>query len=124
LVEFIRAKQAQQAAAAQSPQTAAPERAPPKRTHEDGVCDSGDVDAAAASRRRRLIVDIDYEARQEAAAALYLAWRQHTLATTTTTSPKRALEHGAQEGSVKHGSGPQRRLITDQPEAQKASGSY
>ena len=34
------------------------------------------AEAAAASRRRRSIVDVDYEARQEAAVALYTAWRQ------------------------------------------------
>ena len=121
MVEYIRAKQAQQSGAAAAPsQTTVAERPSPKRAHEDGAREGGN--AAAASRRR--IVDFDFEARQEAAAALHLSWRQHTLATTTTTSPKRTLEHGAQEGSVKRGSGPQRRLITDQPEAQKASGSY
>ena len=57
------------------------------------------------SSRRRRIVDIDFEARKEAAAALYSAWRQHTLATTTNTLPKRALEHDAQEGSGKRGGG-------------------
>jgi len=109
-VEFIRAKQAQQPAAAQPLQVAG--RPSPKRAHEDGARDGGDVaETAAASRQpvRRRIVDIDYEARQEAAAALYLSWRQHTLATTTTTSPKRALEHGAQEGDLKRGGG-QRQL--------------
>ena len=102
LVEFIRTKQAQQTAAAESPQTAAPERASPKRTHEDGVHESG---GGSNSSRRRRIVDIDFEARKEAAAALYSAWRQHTLATTTNTLPKRALEHDVQEGSGKRGGG-------------------
>ena len=108
LVEFIRAKQAQQPAAAEPPQVAAAERPSPKRAHEDGAREGGDVaEAAAASRRRRSIVDVDYEARQEAAAALYTAWRQHALATTTTTSPKRALDDGAQEGDAKRGGGQQ-----------------
>ena len=114
LVEFIRAKGMQAAAGAQPPQTATPQRASPKRTHEDSVLESGDVREGAAANRRR-VVDIDFEARQEAAAALYTAWRQHTLATTTNSSPKRALEHGAQEGSTKRGSGPQRRLINLMP---------
>ena len=109
LVEFIRTKQAQQPAAAKPPQVTAAERPSPKRAHEDGVREGDDVAAAAAVSRRRLIVDVDYEARQEAAAALYTAWRQHTLSTTTTTSPKRALEHGAQEGDLKRGGG-QRQL--------------
>ena len=109
LVEFIRAKQAQQPAAAKPPQVAAAERPSPKRAHEDGAREGDDVAAAAAGSRRRLIVDVDYEARQEAAEALYTARRQHTLATTTTTSPKRALERGAQEGDVKRGGG-QRQL--------------
>ena len=108
LVEFLRSKQATQSATAEVPQIAAPERASPKRTHEDGVRKSG---GGSSSSQRRRIVDIDFEARQEAATALYSAWRQHTLATTTNSSPKRALEHGAQEGSMKRGSGPQRRLI-------------
>ena len=104
----MRAKQGPQSATAEVPQIAAPERASPKRTHEDGVRKSG---GGSSSSRRRRVVDIDFEARQEAATALYSAWRQHTLATTTNISPKRALEHGAQEGSMKRGSGPQRRLI-------------
>ena len=105
LVEYVRSKQGPQSAAAELTQTATPKCASPKRTHEDGVRRSGGSveDGAAASRRR--IVDVDYEARQEAAAALYTAWRQHALATTTSTSPKRALEDGAQEGSVKRGGG-------------------
>jgi hypothetical protein len=108
LVEFIRAKQAQQPATAEPPQVAAAEQPSPKRAHEDGVREGGDVaEAAAASQRRRRIVDVDYEARQEAAAALYTAWRQHALATTTTTSPKRALDDGAQEGDAKRGGGQQ-----------------
>ena len=109
MVEFIRAKQAQQAATAAPPQTVVAERPSPKRAHEDGAREGDDVEAAAAVSRRRLIVDVDYEARQEAAEALYTAWRQHTLATTATTSPKRALEHGAQEGDLKRGGG-QRQL--------------
>ena len=107
MVEFIRAKQAQQAAAAAPPQTVVAERSSPKRAHEDGARESDN--AAAASRRR--IVDIDYEARQEAAAALYLSWRQHTLNTNTNTSPKRALDHGAQKDGAKRGGG-QRRLVS------------
>ena len=102
LVEFMRAKQGPQSVAAESPQATAPERASPKRTHEDGVRESG---GGSSSSRRRRIVDIDFEARQEAAAALYSAWRQHALTTTTNTSPKRALEHGAQEGSGSRGGG-------------------
>ena len=109
LVEFIRARQAQQPPAAKPPQVAVAERPSPKRAHEDGAREGDDVAAAAAVSRRRLIVDVDYEARKEAAEALYTAWRQHTLATTTTTSPKRALDHGAQVGDVKRGGG-QRRL--------------
>ena len=108
LVEYIRSKQASQSAAAEPPRIKTPERASPKRSHEDGVRGSGDVEEAAATSRRR-IVDVDYEARKEAAAALYTAWRQHTLTTTTNTSPKRALDHGAQEGSGRRGGG-QRRL--------------
>tara|TARA_B110000046_G_scaffold173113_1_gene195429 strand:+ start:567 stop:866 length:300 start_codon:yes stop_codon:yes gene_type:complete len=88
---------------------ATPERASPKRTHEDGVRNSSGVEDAAAASQRRRIVDVDYEARQEAATALYTAWRQHTLATATDTSPKRTLDHGAQEGSAKRGGG-QRQL--------------
>ena len=107
MVEFIRAKQAQQPATAEPPQVAAAERPSPKRAHEDGVREGGDVTEAAAASRRRLIVDVDYEARKEAAAALYQAWRQHALATTTTTSPKRALDDGAQEGDAKRGGGQQ-----------------
>ena len=109
LAEFIRARQAQQPPAATPPQVAVAERPSPKRAHEDGAREGDDVAAAAAVSRRRLIVDVDYEARKEAAEALYTAWRQHTLATTTTTSPKRALDHGAQVGDVKRGGG-QRRL--------------
>jgi hypothetical protein len=86
------------------------ERPSPKRAHEDGAREGDDVAAAAAVSRRRLIVDVDYEAQQEAATALYTAsWRQHTLATATDTSPKRTLDHGAQEGSAKRGGG-QRQL--------------
>jgi len=101
-VEFIRAKQAQQPAAAQPLQVAG--RPSPKRAHENGAREGGDAAETAAVSRRR-IVDVDYEARQEAAAALYIAWRQHTLSTTTTTSPKRALGDGAQEGDAKRGGG-------------------
>ena len=90
------------------------ERASPKRTLEDGVRESG---GGSGSSRRR-IVDVDFEARQEAAAALltalYTAWRQHTLTTTTNTSPKRALDHGAQEDGTKRGGG-QRRLVNTGP---------
>ena len=108
MVEFIRAKQAQQAAAAAAapPQSTVAERSSPKRAHENGAREGG----GSSSGSRRRIVDVDYEARQEAAAALYMAWRQHTLTTTTNTSPKRALDHGAQEGDVKRGGG-QRRLV-------------
>ena len=106
MVEFIRAKQAQQPATAELTQTAAPERASPKRTHENGVQES--IGGSSSSRRRR-IVDIDFEARQEAAEALYSAWRVHTLSTTTATSPKRALDDGAQKGDAKRGGG-QRQL--------------
>ena len=109
LVDFIRAKQASYTATAELPQMATPERASPKRTHEDGVRNSSGVEDAAAASQRRRIVDVDYEARQEAATALYTAWRQHTLATATDTSPKRTLDHGAQEGSAKRGGG-QRQL--------------
>jgi len=101
LLEFIRAK-AQQPAAAQPLQVAG--RPSPKRAHENGAREGGDAAEAAAVSRRR-IVDVDYEARQEAAAALYTAWRQHTLSTATTTSPKRALDDGAQEGDTKRGGG-------------------
>ena len=101
LLEFIRAKQAQQTAATAPPQSAVAERSSPKRAHENGAREGG---GSSGSSRRR-IVDVDYEARQEAAAALYTAWRQHALSTATTTSPKRALEHGAQEGGVKRGGG-------------------
>jgi len=96
----MRSKQAAQSVAAETPQLAAPERASPKRTLEGGVRESG----GGSSSSRRRIVDIDFEARQEADAALYSAWRQHTLSTTT-TSPKRALENGAQEGDTKRGGG-------------------
>ena len=92
------AKQAQQTAAAAPPQSTVAERSSPKRAHENGAREGG----SSSSRRR--IVDVDYEARQEASAALYIAWRQHTLSTTT-TSPKRALENGAQEGDTKRGGG-------------------
>ena len=116
LVEFMRTKQAQQPAAAEPLQVA--ERPSPKRAHEDGAREGGGAAEAAAASRRRRIVDVDYEARQEAAAALYLAWRQHTLTTTTNTSPKRALEHGAQEGSGRGGGG-QRQLVNSDLSAQR-----
>jgi len=114
-VEFIRAKQAQQPAAAQPLQVAG--RPSPKRAHKDGARDGGDAAETAAVSWRR-IVDVDYEARQEAAAALYMAWRQHTLSNATTTSPKRVLEHGAQEGSGRGGGG-QRRLVNSGLSAQR-----
>ena len=61
--------------------------------------------------RSRTVVEIDHEARQEAAAALYRAWRQQVLegpatsstALATASSPKRALDDGAQEGKSKQG---------------------
>ena len=127
----MRAKQGLQPTTAESPQAMALERASPKRTLEDGVRESG----GGSSSSRRRIVDVDFEARQEAAAALYTAWRQHTLTTTTNTSPKRALDHGAQEDGAKRGGG-QRRLVNPraylvggrsdlgQPEAQKGAGSH
>jgi len=70
--------------------------------------DSGITDRSAA-RRSRTVVEIDHEARQEAAAALYRAWRQQVLegpAASSTglgpaSSPKRALDDGAQEGKSK-----------------------
>ena len=80
------------------------ERSSPKRAHENGAREG---DGSSSGTRRR-IVDVDYEARQEAAAALYIAWRQHTLTTNTNTSPKRALDHGAQEDGAKRGGGQRR----------------
>ena len=71
--------------------------------------DSDTTDRSVALRSRT-VVEIDHEARQEAADALYRAWRQRVLegpaAGSTTlakaSSPKRALDDGAQEES-KHG---------------------
>ena len=98
LVEYIRSKQAPQAAAEPALQVA--ERPSPKRAHENGAREGGDAaDAAAASQRRR-IVDVDYEARQEAAAALYTAWRQYTLSTTNSpaNARSRAIPHFLRHG--------------------------
>jgi hypothetical protein len=109
LVEYIRSKQGPHPAAAESPQTATPERASPKRTREDGVPNDSGITDRSVARRSRTVVEIDHEARQEAAAALYRAWRQQVLEGTAASStalapassPKRALDNGAQEGKSK-----------------------
>ena len=70
--------------------------------------DSGITDRSVA-RRSRTVVEIDHEARQEAAEALYRAWRQQVLegpaagstALANASSPKRALDDGAQAGKSK-----------------------
>jgi len=72
--------------------------------------DSGTADRSVV-RRSLTVVEIDHEARQEAAEALYRAWRQQVLerpatsstASATASSPKRALDDGAQAGKGKQG---------------------
>ena len=107
----MRSKQATQSAAAEPSQTAASDGASPKRTRDDGVRnDSGTTDRSVV-RRSQTVVEVDHEARQEAAAALYRAWRQQVLdgpatsgtASATASSPKRALDDGAQAGKGKQG---------------------
>ena len=107
-MEYIRTKGAHQAAAEPSP-TVTPERVSPKRTREDDVRNDNGAMERSVARRSQTVVEIDHEARQEAAAALYRAWRQQVLegpaASSTTpapaSSPKRALDNGAQEGKSK-----------------------
>ena len=48
---------------------ATPERASPKRTREDGVPNDSGITDRSVARRSRTVVEIDHEARQEAAAA-------------------------------------------------------
>ena len=108
LVEYIRTKGAHQAAAEPSP-TVTPERVSPKRTREDDVRNDNGAMERSVARRSQTVVEIDHEARQEAAAALYRAWRQQVLegpvasstAIASASSPKRALDNSAQEGKSK-----------------------